>query len=159
MRSFKIYGIWPQARTYVNTLLQCSPASVGLAQARPNDKHMIILYHPLMQLLDGSTELAHAHPQCIHLVYRIMWVTCCVCAVAKCGVFRHFPRYDEHMIILYHALMQLLDGSTVFYTLTVCVFPLYPTMWVSPTAADTCSKKKSPNYDTKLMFHHPGEPE
>ena len=25
-----------QARTYVNTLPQCSPASVGLAQARPN---------------------------------------------------------------------------------------------------------------------------
>ena len=40
MRPFKIYGIWPQAskdvRMYVNTLPQCSPASVGLAQARPN---------------------------------------------------------------------------------------------------------------------------
>ena len=40
MRSFKIYGIWPQAsmyvRMYVNTLPECSPASVGLAQARPN---------------------------------------------------------------------------------------------------------------------------
>ena len=35
--AFKIYGIWPQAKKYVtNTLLQCSPASVGLAQARPN---------------------------------------------------------------------------------------------------------------------------
>ena len=30
-----VYGR-KQARTYVNTLLQCSPASVGLAQARPN---------------------------------------------------------------------------------------------------------------------------
>ena len=26
-----------QERTYVNTLPQCSPASVGLAQARPNN--------------------------------------------------------------------------------------------------------------------------
>ena len=31
-----IYDIWPQASMYVNTLLQCSPASVGLAQARSN---------------------------------------------------------------------------------------------------------------------------
>ena len=41
-RAFKIYGIGPlaskQASTYVtNTLPQCSPASVGLAQARPNN--------------------------------------------------------------------------------------------------------------------------
>ena len=35
-RSFQIYGIWLQASTYVNTLLQCSPASVGLTQAYPN---------------------------------------------------------------------------------------------------------------------------
>ena len=35
--AFKIYGIWPQANKYVtNTLPQCSPASVGLAQAHPN---------------------------------------------------------------------------------------------------------------------------
>ena len=34
-RAFKI--MWPQAHKYVtNTLPQCSPASVGLAQARPN---------------------------------------------------------------------------------------------------------------------------
>ena len=32
---FTVYGR-KQARTYVNTLPQCSPASVGLAQARPN---------------------------------------------------------------------------------------------------------------------------
>ena len=39
-RVFKIYGIWPQARSVVyihtHTSAQCSPASVGLAQARPN---------------------------------------------------------------------------------------------------------------------------
>ena len=35
--AFKIYGIWPQAYKYVtNTLPQCNPAIVGLAQARPN---------------------------------------------------------------------------------------------------------------------------
>ena len=37
---FKIYGIWPQAdiRTYIHThnFRKCSHASVGLAQARPN---------------------------------------------------------------------------------------------------------------------------
>ena len=32
----KIYGIWPQARLYTHTSAQCNPASVGLAQARPN---------------------------------------------------------------------------------------------------------------------------
>ena len=42
-RTFKIYGIWPQARsfshthTHTHTSAQCSPASVGLAQARPNN--------------------------------------------------------------------------------------------------------------------------
>ena len=36
-RTFKIYGIWPQASTYISTLLQYSPTSVGLTQARPND--------------------------------------------------------------------------------------------------------------------------
>ena len=30
----KVYSIWPQASTYVNTLPQCSLASVGLTQAR-----------------------------------------------------------------------------------------------------------------------------
>ena len=36
-QAFKIYSIWPQANKYVtNTLQQCSSASVGLAQARPN---------------------------------------------------------------------------------------------------------------------------
>ena len=36
--AFKIYGIWPQANKHVHihTLPQCSPASVGLAQAHPN---------------------------------------------------------------------------------------------------------------------------
>ena len=40
-RAFKIYGIWPQARSVVyihtHTSAQCGPASVGLAQARPNN--------------------------------------------------------------------------------------------------------------------------
>ena len=35
--ALKIYGIWPQANKYItNTLPQCSLASVGLTQARPN---------------------------------------------------------------------------------------------------------------------------
>ena len=38
--AIKKYGIWPQANKYItNTLPQCSPASVGLAQARPNKHH------------------------------------------------------------------------------------------------------------------------
>ena len=52
MHSLKIYGIWPQAskqasknvRMYVNTLPQCSPASVGLAQARPNKQECMVDY-------------------------------------------------------------------------------------------------------------------
>ena len=35
-RTFKIYGIWSVGRSYTHTSAQCSPASVGLAQARPN---------------------------------------------------------------------------------------------------------------------------
>ena len=38
---FTVYGR-KQARTYVNTLPQCSPASVGLAQARPNKWKVVI---------------------------------------------------------------------------------------------------------------------
>ena len=39
-RAFKTYDIWPQARSYTHTSAQCSPASVGLAQARPNNIYM-----------------------------------------------------------------------------------------------------------------------
>ena len=39
---FTVYGR-KQARTYVNTLPQCSPASVGLAQARPNEPSIALL--------------------------------------------------------------------------------------------------------------------
>ena len=35
-RSFKIYGIWPQASKHTHARAQCSHASVGLAQARSN---------------------------------------------------------------------------------------------------------------------------
>ena len=50
-RAFKIYGIWPQANTYVtNTLPQCSPTSVGLAQACPNNAQTSHLFmHVLIQ--------------------------------------------------------------------------------------------------------------
>ena len=37
---FTVYGC-KQASTYVNTLPQCSPASVALAQARPNYKSKV----------------------------------------------------------------------------------------------------------------------
>ena len=33
IHSFKFYSIWPQAG--IDTRVQCSPASVGLAKARP----------------------------------------------------------------------------------------------------------------------------
>ena len=36
MCSFIIYGIWPQASKHTHARAQCSHASVGLAQARPN---------------------------------------------------------------------------------------------------------------------------
>ena len=34
--SFKIYGMWPQASKHTYAHAQCSPASVGLAQAHSN---------------------------------------------------------------------------------------------------------------------------
>ena len=37
--TLKIYGIWLQASIDTHTLPQCSPASVGLAQANPNCKN------------------------------------------------------------------------------------------------------------------------
>jgi len=48
IRSIKIFGIWPHVRTQTDRhtythVLQCSHASVGLAQARPN-----LLYQPLL---------------------------------------------------------------------------------------------------------------
>ena len=33
MRSFKIYGIWPQASRHIYNFRKCSHASVGLTQA------------------------------------------------------------------------------------------------------------------------------
>ena len=48
-RAFKIYIIWPQANKYAtNTLLQCSPASVGLTQARPTNINFADLAQPRM---------------------------------------------------------------------------------------------------------------
>ena len=41
---FTVYGR-KQASTYVNTLPQCSLASVGLAQARPNNYRLEIIKH------------------------------------------------------------------------------------------------------------------
>ena len=47
-RLFKIFGIWPQTdrQTYIHThaRAQCSYASVGLAQARPNYTCGMIYY-------------------------------------------------------------------------------------------------------------------
>ena len=49
MHWFKIYGIWPQAckskqaSKHTHTLLQCSHASVGLAQVHPNYTLSVIL--------------------------------------------------------------------------------------------------------------------
>ena len=58
MRPFKIYGIWPQASKdvlmYVNTLPQCSPASVGLAQARPNKLRQICSLHDSIPRVHGE---------------------------------------------------------------------------------------------------------
>ena len=65
-----------QARTY--TLLQCSPASVGLAQARPN---YVFLHGCICMLIDNQICRFRAHyvsllEVCIH--YTCMYVTHCV---------------------------------------------------------------------------------
>ena len=61
-RAFKIYGIWPQARSVVknihtHTSAQCSPASVGLAQARPN-------YAGPLSCILGCNEQSNRTPRC-----------------------------------------------------------------------------------------------
>ena len=43
-RAFKIYRIWLQANKHAHTLPQCSPASVGLTQARSNYQSTFTLY-------------------------------------------------------------------------------------------------------------------
>ena len=40
--AFKIYGIWPQASKHTHALPQFSHASVGLAQAHPNNSRKIL---------------------------------------------------------------------------------------------------------------------
>ena len=49
-RSFKIYGIWPQANIQTHARAQCSNGSVGLAQARPNYSYIIQI--PVIVTLD-----------------------------------------------------------------------------------------------------------
>ena len=57
--SFKIYGIWPQAskQAYTRTHVQCSHASVGLAQARP--KHYF--YHRKSLLQTWKSRLVQCY--------------------------------------------------------------------------------------------------
>ena len=43
-RSFKIYGIWPQASKHTHARAQCSHTSVELAQARPNYNFVFAVY-------------------------------------------------------------------------------------------------------------------
>ena len=46
MRWFEVYGKWSvQTNKHTYTLLQCSHASVGLAQARPNQEHLYVKNH------------------------------------------------------------------------------------------------------------------
>ena len=57
--TFKIYGIWPQTNKYVtNTLPQCSPASVGLTQARPNKRRQTVWGEDL-RLRDVLNAIQH----------------------------------------------------------------------------------------------------
>ena len=53
--SFKIYGIWPQASKHTHARAQCSHASVGLTQARPN--HCIAYGWSLMEMLGRWVNL------------------------------------------------------------------------------------------------------
>ena len=58
IRSIKIFGIWPHVRTYADRqtytrVLQCSHASVGLAQARPNYGYRP-LSMPIMDYLQAT---------------------------------------------------------------------------------------------------------
>ena len=61
MSSFKIYGIWPQASKQANkhtpALPQCSHASVGLTQARPNKQ---CTYHCSLHSLPHAGFLPHS---------------------------------------------------------------------------------------------------
>ena len=58
MRSFKIYGKWSvQASKHTHARAQCSHASVGLAQARPNNQFM------------GGVDLANQHLSYYSLVH------------------------------------------------------------------------------------------
>ena len=51
----KVYDIWPQTSTYTHTFVQCSPASVGLAQTRPNYSCAFVINTDARLQLFGSS--------------------------------------------------------------------------------------------------------
>ena len=113
------------------------------------DKHMIILYHPLMQLLDDFHYLYRTSSHIHSLLHHVGHMLCVCCDKMWCiQAFPSFRWTCDHIISYAYATTRWLPLS---------VSSPY-TMWVSPTATILVTKK-SPNYDAKLMFHHPGESE
>ena len=77
MRSFEIYGKWSvQANKHTLTLLQCSHASVGLAQARPNkfvDSISSYLDCPVSNAWRINTSFSCTSNNCIYLQVTEAW--------------------------------------------------------------------------------------
>jgi len=79
MRSFKIFSIWPQTdKTGIHTHAhaQCSHASVGLAQARPNYPPALTIYY---------THILHTAQLVLNTFVTCQWVS----------NYDHFPREWE----------------------------------------------------------------
>ena len=96
MRLLKIYGIWPQTHRHTYTRAsQCSHASVGLAQARPNYTHfchdvelkdlsitpvstlqLVIILQPTITAMVQNIKYFHIL-QLIAFTFRQPLCTCC----------------------------------------------------------------------------------
>ena len=113
--TFKIYGIWPQAQSvgwsHTHTSAQCSPASVGLAQARPN-------YHAACKY---TIQLAHTHPTThhIHLVILLNSIP-----YSRKLQGRELSRFDRNKIFVEKTFADCYKTSKFTRVFSLKSFPL-----------------------------------
>ena len=75
---FMVYG-HKQASTYVNTIPQCSPTSVGLAQAHPNKHNLRLSAHlacMIMHLRLRHSATAHCTSTCASMFFLLTQLCC-----------------------------------------------------------------------------------
>ena len=75
--SFQYMATRRQTYRYINTrVLQCSHASVGLAQARPKDRHTGTYIHTVLQCSHASVGLTQARPKLLLHMLETQVIAC-----------------------------------------------------------------------------------